>query len=106
MSAQHQDLLDLIDEQNLKEFLRLYGEMSSKLKSFEHLELLFRACRFGALAFVKGILNENSLIHVNSQHSSTRFSPLFIVIRGQQHEIIRYFIEETNADINCQFPNN
>ena len=104
MSERLQDLLDFIDDQNFDKFLVLYGEIHSKLKSLEHLELLFRACRFGTLSFVKRILNDNTLVHVNSPHPSTKYSPLFIAIRAQQYEIIKYLVEETEADINCRFP--
>lgn len=106
MSDQQQELLDLIDDQNLDKFLLLFEDIRSTLKLFEQLELLFRACRFGTLPMVKGILETNVLIDVNSRHPSTRFSPLFIAIRAQQHEIIEYFIGETEADVNGRFPKN
>ena len=106
MSDQQQELLDLIDDQNLEKFLLLFEDISSTLKSFEQLELVFRACRFGTLTIVKGILQGNVLIDANSRHPSTKFSPLFIAIRAQQHEIIEYFIQETDADINGRFPKN
>jgi len=103
---QQQQLIDLIDDHALEEFFVLYGEISSNLKSFEHVELLLRACRFGTLSFVQSILNNNSVIDVNCRHPSTGFSPLFIAIRAQQHDIIEYFIRETQADVNCNFQTN
>lgn len=103
---QQQDLIDLIDDHALEKFLALYRQISSNLKSFEHVELLLRACRFGTLSFVKNILNNNSIIDINCRHPSTGFSPLFIAIRAQQHDIIEYFIRETQADVNCNFQTN
>lgn len=106
MSDLQVELVNFIDDQNWEKFLLLFEEINSRLKLFELLELLFRACRFGTLPMVKKVLEANVLIDVNSRHSSTRYSPLFIAIRAQQHDIIQYLIRETDADINSRFPKN
>ena len=106
MSEQQQQLIDLIDDHDLEKFAVLYQQISSDLKSFEHVELLLRACRFGTVPLVQCILNNNSIIDVNCRHSSTEYSPLFIAIRAQQHDIIEYLIRETQANVNCHFQTN
>jgi hypothetical protein len=106
MSEQQQQLIDLIDDHDFEKFDVLYQQVSSDLKSFEHVELLLRACRFGTVPFVQCILNNNSIIDVNCQHPSTGYSPLFIAIRAQQHDIIEYLIRETQVDVNCNFQTN
>lgn len=96
-----QHLLHLIDTHSLEDFLDLYGKSLSNLKVFEHVELLFRACRFGSLVFVKTILSSSSsIVSVSSCHPSTGFSLLFVTIRAQQHEITEYLIREMQADVN------
>ncbi|CAF3333317.1 unnamed protein product [Rotaria socialis] len=77
-----------------------YEQCSSALRPFEHAEILFRACRFGTLDFVRAILKDNTRIDINIRHPSTGYSPLFIAIRAQQHEIIDYLVQEKRADVN------
>ncbi|CAF1045490.1 unnamed protein product [Adineta steineri] len=106
MTKQIQEqLINLIDNQSLEEFISLYSKHSSLLKSYQHTELLFRSCRLGLLSFVEYILN-SKLIDINCSHPSTGYPLLFISIRSQKHDIIRYIIQQTNANINWSCQNN
>jgi ankyrin repeat protein len=94
-------LIDLMNKELLEDFSDLYFKSLLIIKSYEHIELLLYACRFGLLSFVKKILNNNStVINVNCYHPSTGFPPLFIAIRSQKHLIIEYLIREAKADVN------
>ena len=100
-----QQLIDLIDSEALDDFLTRYRESLSLLKPFERVALLLRACRSGSLQVVKTILDEDPVMDVNCRHPSTNYSPLMIAIRAQRDAIIKYLIQETEADVNCTFGN-
>ncbi|CAM4984496.1 unnamed protein product [Rotaria socialis] len=98
--TQLQKLFYFIHIHELNDFITFYEQCSSALKPFEHAEILFRACRFDSLNFVRAILKDNKRIAINVRHPSTGYSPLFIAIRAQQHEIIDYLDQEKRADVN------
>ena len=95
----HEELINLIDNQLYENFIILYSKHSSSLKSFEHIELLFRFLSFWLFIILEFLLN-SKLIDINCSHPSTGYSPLFISIRLEKHNIIKYIIEQTNININ------
>ena len=103
---QQQQMMKLIDNHLLDEFLVIYRQSLCSLQPFEQIQILLHACRFGTSEFVHNILNEKSSININCRHSSTGYTPLFTAIRAKRHDIIKYLIEKTEADVNCNFTNN
>ncbi|CAF0911330.1 unnamed protein product [Adineta steineri] len=101
----HEQLINLTDDQSLEDFISLYSKYSSLLKSHQHTELLFRSCRLGLLSFLEYILN-SKLIDINCPHPSTGYPLLFLSIQPQKHDIIKYIIQQTNANINWSCQNN
>lgn len=94
-------LLNLINNHALDEFLQIYQQCLYSLRSFERIEILLRACRFGTVEFVENIFNKDSLTNMNCRHPSTGYTPLFIAIRAKQYNIVKYLIEKTEVDTTC-----
>lgn len=101
----YKQLVDLIDNQSLDDFIELYRKSIRILKTYDHIELILRATRFGLLPFVKCLLNDGAdCIDVNCQYVSSGISPLVVAIRAQKHDLINYFILEAKADVNWSCP--